>query len=245
VQPNTAASAALQGPANVQAGAGPPGPVKIEAQKIADGVWFLDGGAPMSYLVEFNDHLVIVEGPGNDARSEAAMAEAKRVVPGKPVRYLVNSHHHFDHAGGLRGFVAEGVTIITHQVNKPYYEQIFKSPHTLNPDRLAKSNRTAVIEGVADKRVLSDGKKTLEVHHVRGNLHDPGLLMVYLPKEKMLMQADAFASRPPDARPLPGPSPFTVNLLDNIQRLKLDVGQILHIHGGVEPFANLVKAAGR
>jgi glyoxylase-like metal-dependent hydrolase (beta-lactamase superfamily II) len=223
----------------------PPGPVRVEAEKITDGVWFLNGGAPISILVEFADHLVIVEAPGNDARTEAAVATAKRTVPNKPIRYVVNTHGHFDHSGGLRGFVAEGITVITHQLNKPYYEQVLALPHTINPDRLARAKRAPSIEAMADKRVLSDATRTLELHHVRGNLHNDTLLMAYLPKEKLLIQADAFAARPPDARPLPSPSPFTVNLWENIQRLKLDVAQIVHLHGGVEPIAALARAAGR
>jgi len=118
-------------------------------------------------------------------------------------------------------------------------------PHTINPDRLARAKRAPSIETVADKRVLSDATRTLELHHVRGNLHNDGLLMAYLPKEKLLMQADAFAARPADARPLPSPSPFTVNLWENIQRLKLDVAQIVHLHGGLEPMAALTRAAGK
>jgi len=80
---------------------------------------------------------------------------------------------------------------------------------------------------------------------VRDNDHDPALLMVYFPRERMLMQADAYNPRPADARPLPGPSPFTINLFENIQRLKLDVAQIVHVHGGIEPVENLARAAGR
>jgi glyoxylase-like metal-dependent hydrolase (beta-lactamase superfamily II) len=242
VRPNGAATLDVR-EAPQTAAAGPP-PVRVEAKKLSNGVWFLDGPAPMSYLVEFNDHLVIVEAPGTDARSEAAITEAKRTVPNKPVRYVINSHSHFDHAGGLRGFVAEGVTVITHQLNKPYYERIFRNPHTLNPDRLARTNRTAVIETVQDFRLLTDGARKLEIYHVRGNLHDPAMLMVYLPAEKLLIQADAFNPRPPDAKPLPAPSPFTINLLENVRRLKLDVAQIGQIHGGIDPIAALVKAAG-
>jgi glyoxylase-like metal-dependent hydrolase (beta-lactamase superfamily II) len=241
VQPNGAPTLDVR--ENVPLAAGLP--TRVEAKKIADGVWFLDGPAPMSYLVEFNDHLVIIEGPGNDARSEAAIAESKRTVPNKPVRYVINTHSHFDHAGGLRAFVAEGVTVMTHELNKPYYERIFKNPHTLNPDRLARASRDAVIETVGESRLLTDGARTLELHHVRGNLHDPAMLMVYLPAEKLLIQADAFNPRPPDAKPLPAPSPFTINLLDNVRRLKLDVARIGQIHGGIDPIAALVKAAGQ
>ena len=181
-----------------------------------------NGGAPIS-VSSSSPTTRDRRSPSNDARTEAAIAEAKRTVPGKPIRYLVNTHGHFDHSGGLRGFVAEGITIVTHQLNKPYFEQILAFPHTINPDRLARAPRAPVIEGVADVRVLSDSTRTLALHHVRGNLHNDTLLMAYLPKEKLLMQADAFAARPPGARPLPPGRPFTVNLWENIQRPKPDV----------------------
>ena len=226
-------------------GASPPGttPADINADKIADGVWFLTLGNPQSLLVEFSDHVVVIEAPSNDDRTLATIAEVKRMLPNKPIKYLVNTHHHSDHAGGIRAYVAEGIPIITHDIQKRYYErEIFKNPHTLNPDRLARAPRAPVIEAVTDKRVLTDGRMTLELHLVRGNLHSDGLLMAYVPRAKLLIQADAFAPRP-GAPPLPSPSPYTVNLLDNIKRLKLDVAQIAHVHGGVDPFDALVKAA--
>jgi glyoxylase-like metal-dependent hydrolase (beta-lactamase superfamily II) len=100
-----------------------------------------------------------------------------------------------------------------------------------------------VIEGMGDKRVLMDGTRMLELHHLRGNGHSEGLLIAYLPREKLLIQADAFHPRP-GAAPLPAPSPYTINLLENIRRLQLDVAQIAHVHGGVDSFAALMKAAG-
>jgi len=241
VRPNSAAASQLTGQPKSAAAA--PAPLKVGAMPIAPGVSFL-GAGQASILVEFNDHVVVVEAPGSDERTEASLAEIKHVVPNKPIRYLVNTHSHSDHSGGLRGFVAEGVTVITHELNKPYFETILKNPFTLSPDRLARAPRPAVIEGVKDKRVLTDGTRTLEIHHVRGNLHDEALLMVYLPKERFLIQADAFAPRPPEAKPLPS-SPYTVNLLENIQRLKLDVAQLVHVHGGMDPFAALVANANR
>lgn len=240
VQPNGAAT--LEVRENPQPGA--PAPVRAEAQKVAEGVWDLTAAGLHSVLVEFNDHLVVIEASGNDARSAAVIAEVRRLVPNTPIRYLVNSHAHFDHSGGVRAFAAEGVTIITHEINKPYFEKVFRNPHRINPDRLAQSKRTAVIEGFEDKRVLTDGNMTLELHHIRGNYHNDGLLMAYLPKAKILIQADAFHPRP-GAPPLPSPPQFTVNLVDNVQRLKLDVAQVLHIHGGIDQFATVATAAGR
>ena len=136
------------------------------------------------------------------------------------------------------------IPILTHATQRRYYEQeIFKNPHTLGPDRLARAPRAPILETVGDKRLLTDGQMTLELHLVRGNLHSEGLLMAYVPQAKLLIQADAFAPRP-GVPPLPSPSPYTVNLLQNIQRLKLDVERIAHVHGGVDSFAALVKAAG-
>lgn len=254
VQPNSAAALEVRGApargvgaeatASAAQGAGG-GQIQVQAEKIADGVWFLTSGAPQTILVEFRDHVVLIEAPGNDERSMATIGEVRRMFPGKPIRYLVSTHHHSDHAGGLRAYVAEGIPIITHEAQRRYYEQqIFRNPHTLNPDRLARMPRAPIIEGVRDRRVLTDGARTLEIHHVRGNLHSEGLLMAYLPKEKLLIQADAFAPRP-GAAPLPEPSPYTVNLLENIERLNLDVVQLVHVHGGTSPISALYAAAGR
>jgi glyoxylase-like metal-dependent hydrolase (beta-lactamase superfamily II) len=166
-------------------------------------------------------------------------------VPGKPIAYVVNTHHHSDHAGGLRTYVAEGIPIITHVSHKGWYErEIFRNPHTLNPDRLSRTPHAPMLETMGDKRVLSDGKMTLELHLVRGNLHSEGLLMAYVPTLKLLIQADAFAPRP-GAAPLPSPSPYTTNLVDNVERLKLDVQRVAHVHGGVDSWAAVLQAAGR
>ena len=251
VQPNSPAAREVR--SNPPRGGGPPATpgaaaseaARGEPEKIADGVWFMTPGAEGSILVEFNDYLVLVEAPGNDAQTMATIADVKRMRPGKPIKYVVNTHHHADHAGGLRAYVAEGIPIITHDTHKRYYEQqIFRNPHTLNPDRLARAPRAPVIEAAGDKRVLTDGSMTMEIHLMRGQPHSEGLLMVYIPKEKLLIQADAFAPRP-GAKPLPAPSPYTVNLVDNIARLKLDVARVVHVHGGITPFADVLKAAGR
>jgi glyoxylase-like metal-dependent hydrolase (beta-lactamase superfamily II) len=79
---------------------------RVDVQKVADGVWFLGGGSHNSVLVEIADHLMLVESPLYDGRTQAVLAEAQALVPNKPIRYVVNSHHHFDHAGGLRAAAA-------------------------------------------------------------------------------------------------------------------------------------------
>ena len=235
----------VRGAQNAAAPAAAAAVAEVRTEKIGNGLWFLNLGAPQALLVEFRDYLVIIEAPTNEERSLATIDAAKRLVPGKPIRYLVNTHHHSDHSGGLRTYVAEGIPVITHESHRRWYErEIFRNPHTLNPDRLSRTPHGPMIETVKDKRVLTDGSMTLELHLLRGNLHSEGLLMAYVPSEKMLIQADAFAPRP-GAAPLPAPSPYTTNLVDNVQRLKLDVQKVAHVHGGVSPWSDVIAAAGR
>ena len=219
--------------------------ITVQADKIADGVWYLTGGTHHSVLVEMNDYLVMIEGPLDDARAGAVIAEAKKLVPNKPIKYVVNTHHHFDHAGGLGAFVADGATIITHDTNKTFLEQSLAARRTVQPDELAQSGKKPTVEGMQDKRVLSDGTHTVELYQIKGTVHGDGLIMAYLPKEKLLVEADVFTPAPPNATPPAQPNPAQVNLYDNIERLNLAVDQILPIHGRKVPLAELQKAIGK
>jgi glyoxylase-like metal-dependent hydrolase (beta-lactamase superfamily II) len=234
-------------PDNVQkaADAAPatPPPPMVNTQKLADGVFYLAGGTHFSVAVEFKDHIGLIEAPLNEARSLAVIAAAKAAIPNKPIKYLVNTHHHFDHSGGLRTIVAEGIPIITQAPNKAYYEKVWASPHTISPDRLARSPKKPNIELVLEKRVLSDGTRTLELYKLAGSNHADTMLIAYLPKETILVEADVFTPGPMGQRP-----PVTAeatNLYDNLQRLKLDVNQIASIHGRMTDLNELRAAAGR
>ncbi len=132
------------------------------------------------------------------------IAKVKETIPNKPIKYLVNTHVHFDHSGGVRTYVAEGATIVTHEMNKPYYEKAWAAPRTLNPDKMSQANKTATFETFSDKHVLTDGKRSIEVYPIAGNGHNDAFAMVYLPAEKILMEVDAWA---PPATNTPPPSP--------------------------------------
>jgi glyoxylase-like metal-dependent hydrolase (beta-lactamase superfamily II) len=215
-------------------------PVEVSAEPLAPGVLYLRGGTHHSVVIEQADHIVVVEAPQNEARSEAVIAKIQETFPNKPIKYLINTHAHFDHSGGLRTYVDAGATIVTLQANKAYYEAVWAAPHTLAPDKLAQSKKAAVFESFSDKHVLSDGKRSIEIYPIAGSGHNDAFALVYLPAEKILVEADAYT---PLAANAPAPAsinPYTVNLYDNIQRLKLDVDQIAAIHGpGVVRIADL------
>jgi len=208
-----------------------PPAVNVEMEKLADGVYYVKGGTHHSVAIDQRDHIVVVEAPLNEARSTAVIAKVKETIPNKPIRYLINTHHHFDHSGGLRTYVDEGATIVTHALNKPYYEQAWAAPRTINPDKLAGSKKSATFETFTDKHVLTDGRRTIEIHQIAASGHNDAFAMVYLPAEKILVEVDAYAPPAAGAPPPAVPSPFAVNLYENIQRLKLDVRQIAALHG--------------
>lgn len=217
---------------------------RVTTQMVADGVWFLSGGSHNSALIEMKDHAILVESPLNDDRAAAVLAEVRSLVPSKPIKYVVATHHHFDHSGGLRAIAAEGVTVITHDVNKAFLEKALAAPATVSPDRLAKSGKKGVVEGLRDKRVLTDGTRTVELLHIAGNTHHSGLIMAYLPKEKVLVEADAYTPLAPNAPPPAAANPFSVNLAENLRRLNLAVDQVLPLHGRIVPIVELHKAIG-
>lgn len=221
----------------------PPAPPAIAVEQLAKGVWFLKS-SHNSIVIEQADHIVVVEGPVSERHAEAVIARTKDLIPGKPIKYVINSHVHFDHSGGLRTFVAEGATVVTHEVNKPYYEKIWANPHTLNPDRLSTTGKTATFETVGDKHVITDGMRPIEMHLMPNSGHADGFLMVYLPNEKIISQADAYSPRPADAGPPTTVSPYAKEFHDHIERLKLDVAVIAPLHGRAGTMADLKRDIG-
>ena len=220
-------------------------PTPVKSEKAADGVWYITGTNHHSVLIEMKDYLIVVEAPHSDLRSVAVMGEVKKLVPSKPIKYVVNSHHHFDHSGGLRAYAAEGVTIVTHEINRPYYERAVANTWSLGPDRLAKSKKKPVFQTMGDNMVLTDGTRSVELYQIVGNGHHDGIIMAYLRKEKLLIEADAFSPGPAGAEPPKVPNPFSVNLEANVRRLNIDVAQILPLHGRIVPYGELLRVIGK
>ena len=236
-------------PAGAPAAAAAPAPASPTSEKLADGVFRING-AYNALAVEFADHILLFEpGPQNEMRAQAIIAEAKKVIPNKPIRYGVISHHHFDHTSGLPAVVAEGITIVTHEVNRAFFERAFAAPRTLAPDAMSKSGKKAQIETVGDRRVFQDATRTFEVHRIQGLPHADGLLVGYLPKEKILVYADMF-NLPPADSPVPNPPVVgTMVFADNIDRLKLDVERVMSVHSlnpdRLTSVAEIKKSLGR
>ncbi len=221
-------------------------PPTVAVNKLAEGVYYLTGGTHHSVAIEQRDHIVLVEAPLNEERSLALIEKLKETIPNKPIKFVVASHVHFDHSGGLRTFADAGATIVAHESDKPYFEKAWAAPRSLHPDLLSKSQKAAKFETYAEKHELTDGSRKIEIHRIAGSGHSDDLGLIYLPAEKILIEADAYTPTAANAPPPASPNPYSVNLYENIQRLKLDVAQIAALHGpGVVTLADLQKAIGQ
>jgi glyoxylase-like metal-dependent hydrolase (beta-lactamase superfamily II) len=213
------------GPAGAPGGA-PPAPAAAPVDKLGDGV-FKIGGNYTSLAIDMGDHILVVESGQSDARGLAVMAAAKQAIPNKPIRYVVNSHPHFDHASGLAAAVAEGTTILTHSNNEQVLERLLSGPRTLTGDSLSKvtSRRSDVVQSISDRDVRKGTNgKVVELHRIP-NEHSDGLLAVYLPAEKVVWSADVTV-----VNPNPGQLGVVKAANETLNKLKLDYNTWIPAH---------------
>ena len=219
-------------------------PVRVESQRLGDGVWLIGGGSHHSVAVEFGDHVAVIEAPLNEERSLVVIGEVNRLMPSKPIRFIVTTHHHWDHLGGLRAYVHEGATVITHEGNKPYYQEVLRAGiWTLEPDRFSlyppeEWSEGYIFETLNQQYVLADDTQRVELYTVQGLAHAAGMLIAYIPSEKIVVQADLYT--PGAATPNASARTFHRNL----QRLDLDVETIVGIHGSPVPMSQFAEFVG-
>lgn len=241
----TAASAnpanlmALMTPPEAPAGGGFGGGAAPPAnliEPISDGVYMVIGGY-VALVAEFEDHVLVFEAGQSEARGQQIVDEVKRASPGKPIRYVVNSHPHSDHTAGLVPFVREGATIITHANNVDFLNMALSTPRTL----LGEPTLSPQFEGVEGVTVYEDPTRRVELHHV-ANLHSDGTLVAFLPRERILFQADFTLPQPGAAA-----NPFVIDLAEYVDENGLDFDRYLAVHAAQAPQtkADLLAAIGK
>jgi len=227
-----------------------PARVTVTSTPLGTGVWLLAGGSHNSVAVEMKDFAVLIEAPLDDARTNAVIAETKKLIPNKQIKYVVNTHHHWDHAGGLRAAYAEGATIVTNEQNKNFYERVIlvPQPRSLSPDRLSTAPFATTgpgpghLETYRERHSITDGDQSVISYHVEGFNHAGDMAIVYLPKQKIIINADM--GPPPAGAPAANVNANTIALYNNIKRLKLDVVQHVPIHGNPSSQADFERTVG-
>jgi glyoxylase-like metal-dependent hydrolase (beta-lactamase superfamily II) len=210
----------------------------VTAEEVAKGIWFLAGQSHHSALVEFADHLTLIEAPQSEARTMAVIAKARELRPGKPLTEVVNTHHHFDHSAGIRAAIDEGLTVVTHRANVAYLQDAAQRAHTIAPDRLARNPKPARVTAVDGELTEQDAANAMVLYPIDGNPHGSAMLMAYFPRQRVLVQADAFS-------PGSATHPYAANLLENIRRHQLKVDRIVPLHGTLATMKDLEQAAAR
>ncbi|RPH63252.1 MAG: MBL fold metallo-hydrolase, partial [Acidobacteria bacterium] len=229
-----AEAADLAAPAEVKSGPAPSPTAMVTVEEVGKGIWFLAGGSHNSVLVEFADHMELIEAPQNDTRALAVIAKARELKSDKPLTKVLVSHHHFDHSGGIRAAISEGLTLVTHETNKTLFEDLAQRKHSVVQDALAKNPKPLQIETVGNEAVVKDAGRTMQIYHVDGSNHAESMVMVYFPAERLLVQADLYKPANPNAARLP-------NLIENIQKRKVRVDRHVPLHGPVTSQAQFTK----
>jgi glyoxylase-like metal-dependent hydrolase (beta-lactamase superfamily II) len=218
-----------------------------EAEAIAEGVFFVQNLSGFNTMfVELEDFILAVEAPADypwleyvppmnrspsSSIGEDYVDVIKRIVPDKSIRYLSLTHHHSDHVGGARAFIAEGATVLTTPGNRALLERMAKATHGLAPDRLSLAPRRPVIETFENKRVIGDGKRTVELINIGANPHTEEMIIVWIPEEKILFQGDLFYPIPIDFFPPPGREIVMRHFVEWLQKSRVSPERIYGVHG--------------
>ena len=224
-------------------------PPRVVFDELAPGVWLIGVASHQTYVIEMSDHLMTIEAPLYEERSEAVIQAIKEKFPAKPIRYTIVTHWHLDHSGGLRAYAAEGSTIVAHASILPFLRTMFSAPKTVRPDALARLTAQGStppefpMEGVEAMKEYTDGTRVVRLYPVP-TLHVQAMLGVYLPRERIIFEADLVSNTM--YRDPPIVESRAREYYEWLRQSGLAVDRIARVHGTVVPFrefASIVEGA--
>jgi glyoxylase-like metal-dependent hydrolase (beta-lactamase superfamily II) len=217
-------------------GAGGPPQFNVTKEQLAPWLWrYTTGqGSYDSIVAEFSNYIMVLEAGQSQARAQAYIDEIKRQFPGKPIRYIWNSHPHGDHTPGIPVYIAEGATLIAHENAREFFERALNTPRTLLDDALARNPRRARVETIGDKRVYSDGTRTVEFYHIYPAPHSNALTVAFFPQERILFQGD-FSINPAQGGGWQPANDHVYALVAALEKLGIDYDRYINVHASAEP----------
>jgi glyoxylase-like metal-dependent hydrolase (beta-lactamase superfamily II) len=227
--PDSMAARAPRGPAT-------PPPVTVQLVELAAGVWRAEGGSHHSLVVDQGTRLLVVEAPQNTVRSNAVIDSLRSRFPGKPIGEVVSTHHHYDHSGGVRGYLARGIPVTTHQRNVAFVSGIASARKTVVPDALSQGGRVPAIRGVSDSLVIGSGMSQVVLYPI-SSAHAEGILTAYVPSARVLFVVDVITPGPT----LPALGSREVAAL--VAARGIAVERVVGGHGGIATWAQVQQAA--
>jgi glyoxylase-like metal-dependent hydrolase (beta-lactamase superfamily II) len=216
-------------------------PAAAPVTKHADKIYTTSAGGYNVLFVDLNDYVFVMEAPGNDRVSLQAIEQIKKTIPGKPIKYVAVTHHHDDHSGGIRTYMAEGATLIITPGEQEFFKKVSTASFKAEPDTLTRNPREPKFEPVQNgKRVLTDGTTTVEIYDIGNGPHAEGMLVAYFPEQKLIYQGDLL-NRPPNGD-YPIANDTSVHFLNWIDSKKLAVEVTIPVHGTPTTIAEFRKA---
>ena len=213
-------------------------PVSVTLAEVGPNVWRAEGGSHHSLVVKQGNGLLVVEMPQSSARSRAVLDTLRSRFPGVPVRTAVSTHHHWDHSGGVREYLARGIPVVTHRRNVDFIRGIAAAKKSVAPDALSRAPRTPVVRAATDTLAIGSGDTRVEFIELP-NTHVEGMLVAYVPSLKVLFVADVI-------QPGPGMSPVGSREVMALVRARgITVDRVVGAHAGIVPWADVVSAAAR
>jgi glyoxylase-like metal-dependent hydrolase (beta-lactamase superfamily II) len=213
----------------------PPGG-SFKLVELAPNVQMVQGGGANNLIVNMKDGLAVFDAPTDQGQSKWVIDAAKAKYPGKPIKYLVLTHHHMDHTGGMRAFAAEGATVIVPAPDKTYFEQVIKAPHTLEPDAQQKAMMPAAVQEVKDSLSIKDDSAEINLYNIP-NPHVDGFLLVHVVKDNVLWVTDLISPRGPISR-----DPGTIAVGDALRKHNITGATIAGGHGTTVKQADIAAA---
>jgi glyoxylase-like metal-dependent hydrolase (beta-lactamase superfamily II) len=213
----------------------PPGG-SFKLVELAPNVQHVQGGSANNLIVNLKDGLAVFDAPVDEGQSRWVIDAAKAKYPGKPIKYLVLTHHHMDHTGGMRAFAAEGATVIVPAPDKAYFEQVIKAPHTLEPDAQQKATKPASVEEVKDAFAIKDDTVEINLYNIP-NPHAEGFLLAHVVKDNILWVTDLVSPRGPISR-----SPGTMAVGEALRKHNITGATIAGGHGTTAKQADIAQA---
>ncbi len=215
----------------------------LRLQELAPGIQHVVGGSHNSLIVEMKDHVIVFDAPVSDWQSTWTISAARGKYLRKPVKYLVLTHHHMDHAGGVRAYADAGATIVTGKGTAAHFRRVLAAPFTRNPMLSSRDlGQTPIVE-VADKHVLTDGQRRVEMYVLDPNPHSEGLLIGYVPDAQLGFVTDIWS---PGAAPLPERlTPALAALVAGVKKAGITPAKFAGGHGTTADYAPLAALEGK
>jgi Metallo-beta-lactamase superfamily len=214
----------------------------LRLQEVAPGVFQVQGGTHNSLVVEMSDHLIVMDAPVTDAQSMWLVGATRAQFPGKPIRFVVLTHHHMDHAGGLRGLLAEGGTLVVGQGAGAHFRRVLEAPMTRNSELQARSFHMNPILEVPESHVMSDSAGRQVIVYVMDNPHAKSMLMGWVPHARLGYVTDIWSPGPP----LPAkPNPGLASVVNTVKRAGLQPERFAGGHGSTADYQSLVRLVGQ